>query len=100
MAHVPGATETAVRVLAPRLGLGNDAVRRDLEQGMSSAFDQTTLYVRLFALADRTAGRSVPRAVLPDIELHSPKITRKLTTEWFARRVDERQRACLHRLDG
>ena len=100
VAREPGATETAVRVLARRLDLGNDAIRRDLEQGTSSAFEQTALYGRLFALADRTAGRPVPRAVLPDIELHSPKITRRLTTEWFARRVDERQRACLHRLDG
>ena len=32
----------------------------------------------------------MPRALLPRIRLHSPKITRALTTEWFARRVDER----------
>ncbi|HEY2396843.1 MAG TPA: DUF1615 family protein [Rudaea sp.] len=34
--------------------------------------------------------------MLPRISLESPKITRKLTTEWFAQRVEERYRACLN----
>ena len=32
---------------------------------------------------------------MPQIDLKSPKITRKLTTEWFARRVDSRFKQCL-----
>ncbi|MGZ9058878.1 MAG: DUF1615 family protein [Burkholderiaceae bacterium] len=39
----------------------------------------------------------MPRAVLPNIKLKSPKITRNLTTEWFARRVDDRYQRCVAR---
>ena len=90
-----GETERAVQALAQRLGLGAAAIRRDLEQGDKPAFERTRLYERVFAQADRSEGRKVPRAVVPNIALESPKITRKLTTEWFARRVDERFRRCL-----
>ena len=47
--------------------------------------------------ADARSGKAVPRAMLPRIELRSPKITRKFTTERFARRVAERQHNCLAR---
>ena len=59
--------------------------------------ERTTLYQRVFALADKAEGRPLPRAMLRQIELHSPKITRKLTTAWFANLVDERHRRCLAR---
>jgi hypothetical protein len=52
----------------------------------------------VFAYAERLDKRTLPRAVLPRIDLQSPKITRKLTTEWFANRVDERHRRCLARI--
>jgi hypothetical protein len=35
--------------------------------------------------------------MVPRIELKSPKISRNLTTEWFARRVEERYERCLAR---
>ena len=36
--------------------------------------------------------------MLPQIPLNSPKITRKLTSEWFVGRVQDRHQACLRRL--
>lgn len=90
-----GETERVAQSLARRLNLGEAAIRRDLEQGEGAAFERTRTYARVFALADEMDGRRVPRAVVPTITLKSPKFTRKLTTEWFARRVDDRYRRCL-----
>lgn len=92
-----GATERAVRVLSKQLDLSNNAIRRQLEKGDSLAFDQTEVYQQVFALADRQQAKPLPRAVLPGITLQSPKITRTLTTAWFAKRVDERRQRCMSR---
>ncbi|WP_317235058.1 MULTISPECIES: DUF1615 domain-containing protein [Pseudomonas] len=96
-AIMPGHTEQAARKLGVKLGLRNPQIRSQLEEGERLAFEETALYRRVFALADAAAGKPMPRAVLPGIELKSPKITRKLTTAWFAGRVDERYRRCMQR---
>jgi hypothetical protein len=95
--QAPGATETAVLALAPRLDLSEAQIRRALRKGNGHDFEKTALYRRVFEMADAEAGLHVPRAVMPDIALKSPKITRKLTTGWFATRVDKRYRQCLAR---
>jgi hypothetical protein len=97
-AKEPGNTELATRVLAKRLEMSSSEIHRDLELGKTRDFENTRLYARVFALSDKLNGNPVPRAVLPRIQLQSPKITRKLTTDWFANRVDERYRNCLARV--
>lgn len=94
----PGSTELAVRALGRQLGMSDAAIRRALEQGDSAGFKDSMLYTRVFDLAKRIERRPLPRAMVPNINLQGPKITRKLTTEWFARRVEERQRRCLARV--
>ncbi|MFJ4064714.1 DUF1615 domain-containing protein [Pseudomonas sp. NPDC089996] len=93
---MPGSTELAARKLGVKLGLRNPQIRSQLELGDSLAFEDSKLYSGVFALAD-AKGKPAPRAVLPGIELKSPKITRKLTTAWFAGRVDERYERCMNR---
>ncbi len=94
---LPSSTEKAVRTLGKRLALSDTAIRRALEKGETLEFEDTDLYADVFSLADQRAGKPVPRAILPGITLKSPKITRNLTTAWFAQRVDERYRRCLQR---
>ena len=91
----PGATERAAREIGLRIDLSDSDIRSALEQGDNIDFERTELYRRVFALADQTGHAPQPRALLPHIALESPKITRKLTTEWFATRVEKRYRACL-----
>ena len=93
----PSKTELAVRKLAKPLELSESQIRNDLERADDASFDRTRLYERLFALAERGRSKPLPRAMVPQLRLESPKITRNLTTDWFARRVDERYERCLAR---
>ncbi len=99
-ASQPGETELAARTLGPDLGLDDRTIRRELERSTGADFDRSPLLARVFAMAEARSGRAQPRAMLPRIVLQSPKITRRLTTEWFARRVDERFRRCLQSGSG
>ena len=90
-----GTTERAVRKLSTTLEMSNSDIRRQLEKGDSLAFEKTDLYKQVFALAEKKSGKALPRAILPGIQLESPKITRNLTTAWFAKRVDDRRARCM-----
>jgi len=98
LAIEPGSTELATRALARRLDLTDADIRHDLELGKGPAFERSRVYGRVFTLADRLSGNPVARAVVPQIPLHSPKITRSLTSDWFANRVEARYRTCLGRM--
>ena len=93
----PGETERAVRQLAGQLGLDDRGIRRALGQGDRLDFNDSELFRQVFAIAEARAGKSLPRELLPGIRLESPKITRELTTAWFANRVYDRYRRCLAR---
>ena len=90
-------TELAVRKIAMQLDLSESQIRSDLERGDDESFVKTRAYQRVFELARKARPRGVPDALVPKIKLESPKITRQLTTEWFARRVKERYEKCLAR---
>ncbi|MFZ5638668.1 MAG: DUF1615 domain-containing protein [Pseudomonadota bacterium] len=91
----PSATETAVYALADELGMPRERIRDALEDGHRERFERSALYLGVYRIADARNGKPLPRATLPRIRLQSPKITRKLTTEWFATRVNGRYRRCM-----
>jgi hypothetical protein len=94
----PSATEQSIRSIGGRLELSDAQIRSALKHGGEAEFERSPLYSRVMALADAVPpGRPVPRAMVPRIALKSPKISRHLTTDWFARRVDDRYQRCVAR---
>jgi hypothetical protein len=90
-------TELAIRSIGGQLGMGDREIHDDLEQGRQPAFAGTKLYKRVFALAETTRKHPLARAEVPQIQLTGPKITRHLTTQWYAQRVNGRYEQCLGR---
>lgn len=95
-AAVPSSVEEAAIGIAGKLDMSRPQIRRDLLLEKTPAFSRSPLYTRVFQLAEGQ-GRPLARQAMPQIDLKSPKITRKLTTEWFAKRVEGRYRSCLAR---
>ena len=90
-------SEQALYRLSGQLGMSEAAISRELKQEKYFSFYQSPLYRKIMTMADQKQGRPVVREAFPQIRLQSPKITRKLTTEWFAKRVDWRYQNCLKR---
>lgn len=91
----PGQTEVAVRKLAGKIKMSEREIHQQLQQGDRVAFEKTALYEGIYRLAEQKSGKAQPKEILPGITLESPKITRKLTTAWFAKRVDDRRKRCM-----
>ena len=90
-------TQQQLSTLAARLHMTTDAIAQDLQREKTESFSQTLVFKRVFELANQQTGRTLAQQIMPNIELVSPKITRKLTTAWFANRVDGRYQTCMAR---
>jgi hypothetical protein len=89
----PSATLSTLLGIRHLLNMNDAEIQRDVQLEKSPSFSKTPLYLRVFELADRIGTQ--PRTIMPAIDLKSPKFKRKLTTEWFATRVNNRYKACL-----
>jgi len=74
--------------------LSQDQLHDDVGLEKTFAFEATATYRALVAAFAARLGRA-EYAALPDVTLESPKISRKLSTAWFAESVDRRYQACL-----
>jgi hypothetical protein len=75
-------------------------VRRDARREKTFEFEATDTYGELRRVYRARTGRNLAPARLPELVLRGPKLTRELSTAWFARSVDRRYRACLERAFG
>ena len=75
-------------------------LRGDLEKGKEQAFEETPSYLALRRVYREQIGSPLPTAILPELELKSPKLRRGYSTAAYARNVLRHHRACLQRLRG
>jgi Protein of unknown function (DUF1615) len=75
--------------------LGKNTVRADLLLEKQKNFDQSETFKALHAAYRAKTGKSAPFAIIPEINLTSPKIRRLMTTRIFAETVDKRYQACM-----
>lgn len=92
----PSTTLQAVLTALARHGLAADpqAVLRDLRQEKQAALFDTATYRQIAQLHRQRVGYAITEA-MPQIDLHSDKIQRPLTTAWFAGRVNQRFQQCV-----
>jgi hypothetical protein len=90
-------SEKAARAAIARhkLGIDDAALRRDLLHEKSADFAQTHTFKALRDAYRRVAKAEPPFAVLPGIDLKSPKIKSHMTTAIFAQRVNGRYGKCM-----
>jgi Protein of unknown function (DUF1615) len=96
IAKVSG-TETALRGVIKKFNLGIDEkkLRADLTKEKSADFPATQTYFQIRDVYARTIKQPVAFAEIPAIELNSPKIRRRMTTQNFAESVDRRYKSCV-----
>ncbi len=89
-------TEQAVRALSQKLGLNlsDFRIRRDLLQEKRFAFNDTETYKSIMVAFSKMKKTKAPYAIVPQIQLHSEKTSRILTTEKFANTVYGRYQKC------
>ncbi|HYH99828.1 DUF1615 family protein [Hyalangium sp.] len=72
-------------------------VRRDVRKEKQRDFEETETWHAVKKAYERVAGKRPEYAQLPAVTLRSPKLSRELTTAWFARSVDQRFQRCMAR---
>jgi hypothetical protein len=90
------ATEAMLRsVLGENGGVDVEQLRADLVKEKEFAFIETETYKRVRALYRSRLKEDPPSAIVPQLDLSSPKIKRRMTTADFARSVQRRFDKCL-----
>lgn len=71
--------------------------KADAKREKSRAFENTKTWKSVRADWEKQTHRPAPYARLPDVELHSSKLSTTRSTAWFAKSVQRRYDACLKR---
>lgn len=72
-------------------------IRDDLENEKQEKFEQTDTYLAVQKLYKEKIGKTAPYAIMPQVIISGPKLSREYNTNWYATRVNGRYESCMHR---
>ncbi|MDO4223266.1 MAG: DUF1615 family protein [Acinetobacter sp.] len=90
-------TEKLVNELFSRKNIQITArqVRFDLRREKTKSFEDTDTYKTMVRLYSDKTGKRPPYAIMPEVVISGPKLSKNYNTNWFATRVDARYQTCM-----
>lgn len=70
-------------------------IRFDLKREKTQDFENTVTYKTIARLYGEKTGKYPPYAIMPEVVITGPKLSRDYNTNWFATRVDGRYQRCM-----
>lgn len=72
-------------------------IRADLKKEKEKKFEETATYQEVVRLYEEKTGKDAIYAVMPEVVISGPKLSRDYNTNWFATRVNGRYNTCMQR---
>jgi hypothetical protein len=72
-------------------------IRSDLKKEKEKKFEETATYQEISRLYQEKTGKDPMYAVMPEVVISGPKLSRDYNTNWFASRVNGRYETCMQR---
>ena len=73
-------------------------IRADLKKEKVKDFEDTMTYRGISKLYQEKTGKEPVYAMMPEVVISGPKLSREYNTNWFASRVDGRYQTCMRRI--
>ncbi|MDQ8934363.1 DUF1615 domain-containing protein [Acinetobacter rudis] len=72
-------------------------IRNDLKDEKSADFEKTQTYLAISKLYQEKTGKNPIYAIMPEVVISGPKLSRDYNTNWYASRVNGRFETCMQR---
>ncbi|MEG0196859.1 DUF1615 family protein [Acinetobacter sp.] len=72
-------------------------IRTDLKKEKTKSFEDTATYRAVAKLYKEKTGKEPIYAIMPEVVISGPKLSRDYNTNWFATRVNGRYQSCMQR---
>ncbi|MBC7751626.1 MAG: DUF1615 family protein [Candidatus Saccharibacteria bacterium] len=89
-------TESQIEMVVKenKLNLSNANIRGDLLKEKDQEFEDTEIYKKINILYSDKFNKEPPYAIMPNVEITGPKLSRDYNTNWYANRVNGRYLRC------